>query len=52
MAGSADERVKALTGRMLRKKLFVVLATATGGPEGIRAHLAAHLFSDQSLELA
>jgi uncharacterized protein YciI len=43
MPASADERVTALTGRMLRKKLYVVLSTAKGGPEGIRAHLAAHL---------
>jgi hypothetical protein len=49
MAGSAGERVEALTG--LRKKLHGVPSTATAGPEGLRAHLAAHL-SDQSLELA
>ena len=38
-----QDRVAELTQRMLRKKLFVVLSTATGGPDQLKPHLAAHL---------
>ena len=37
------DRVAELTQRMLRKKLYVVMSTAKGGPEQLKPHLAAHL---------
>lgn len=40
---SPPDRIAELTQRMLRKKFYVVLSTATGGPEQLRPHLAAHL---------
>jgi uncharacterized protein YciI len=40
---SAAERIAELTGRMLRRKLYVVLSTATASPEQVQAVLPAHL---------
>lgn len=37
------DRVAELTQRMLRKRLYVVMSTAKGGPEELKPHLAAHL---------
>jgi uncharacterized protein YciI len=39
---SADERVRLLSERMLRKKLYVVLSTAKPGSD-LKPHLGAHL---------
>ena len=38
-----EERIRALTQGMLRKKLFVVLSKSAAGPEQIGQHLPAHL---------
>jgi uncharacterized protein len=43
MAPSTEDRIAELTGRMLRKKLYVVLTRATAGPDAIKAALPAHL---------
>jgi uncharacterized protein len=43
MAPSTEQRIAELTGRMLRKKLYVVLTRATVGPDAIKAVLPAHL---------
>jgi uncharacterized protein len=38
-----DERIRALTERMLRKKLYAVFSTAVAAPEAIRDALPLHL---------
>jgi uncharacterized protein YciI len=43
MMTSAAERIAELTGKMLRRKLYVVLSTATASPEQVQAVLPAHL---------
>jgi uncharacterized protein YciI len=44
MSASAQERIGALTERMLKKKLYVVLSTPIeGGAEKLLEHLPAHL---------
>ncbi|MPZ56189.1 MAG: hypothetical protein GEU91_06730 [Rhizobiales bacterium] len=44
MSASAQDRINALTQRMLKKKLYVVLSTPLdGGAEKLVAHLPAHL---------
>jgi hypothetical protein len=44
MSASAQERIGALTQRMLKKKLYVVLSTPVeGGAEKLVEHLPAHL---------
>ena len=40
---SVDERVAALTAKMLRRKLYVVLSQPSPTPEKLKAHLPAHL---------
>jgi uncharacterized protein YciI len=44
MSASVQDRIAALTQRMLKKKLYVVLSTPVeGGQEKLLAHLPAHL---------
>jgi len=43
MASGAEERIRELTQRMLRRKLYVVFSTATGSPDRIREVLPLHL---------
>ena len=43
MSAAPEERIKELTAKMLRRKLFVVLSTPKAGPEQIVATLPAHL---------
>ncbi len=43
MATSAQERVRELTQRMLRKTLYVVFSKGNAAPEQIAEHLPAHL---------
>jgi uncharacterized protein YciI len=44
MASAPQDRIKALTERMLKKKLYVVLSTPLdGGAEKLAGHLPAHL---------
>jgi uncharacterized protein YciI len=43
MTGDTEERIAELTRRMLRRKLYVVLSTATGSPDRIRDILPLHL---------
>jgi uncharacterized protein YciI len=44
MSASIQDRIGALTQRMLKKKLYVVLSTPLeGGAEKLMAHLPAHL---------
>ena len=44
MTASAQDRINALTQRMLKKKLYVVLSTpAEGGADKLLEHLPAHL---------
>jgi uncharacterized protein YciI len=43
MTAQTDERIRALTGRMLRKKFYAVFSTATAAPERIREVLPLHL---------
>ena len=44
MNASAQDRISALTQRMLKKKLYVVLSTPlAGGADKLVAHLPAHL---------
>jgi len=44
MSASVQDRISALTQRMLKKKLYVVLSTPIeGGAEKLLAHLPAHL---------
>src|SRR5262249_59782329 len=43
MASGAEERIRELTQRMLRRKLYVVFSTATGSPERIKETLPLHL---------
>jgi uncharacterized protein YciI len=43
MASSPEDRIAALTQRMLRKKFYVVLTKPTAGPDAITAALPAHL---------
>ena len=38
-----EERIRELTKRMLRKKLYVVLSKGGAGPEQIAQHLPSHL---------
>jgi len=40
---TADDRIRELTAPMLRKKLYVVLSMAKGGPDAVKANLIAHL---------
>jgi uncharacterized protein YciI len=40
---STDDRIRELTAPMLRKKLYVVLSAAKGGPDAVKANLVAHL---------
>jgi len=40
---NVDERVAALTAKMLRRKLYVVLSQPSPTPEKLKAHLPAHL---------
>ncbi|HXX04919.1 MAG TPA: YciI family protein [Xanthobacteraceae bacterium] len=40
---SVDERISALTAKMLRRKLYVVLSRPSPTPEKLKAHLPAHL---------
>jgi len=40
---SVDERISALTAKMLRRKLYVVLSQPSPTPEKLKAHLPAHL---------
>jgi uncharacterized protein YciI len=40
---NADERIAALTRKMLRRKFYVVLSKPSPTPEKLKAHLAAHL---------
>jgi len=42
MAASA-ERIAEITSKMLRRKLYVVLSTATASPDQVQANLPAHL---------
>jgi uncharacterized protein len=43
MAASAKERIRKLTQRMLRKKLYVVFSKASVSPDRLTPHLPAHL---------
>jgi uncharacterized protein YciI len=43
MSASGEERIRELTQRMLRKKLYVVLSKGSATPEQIAAVLPAHL---------
>ena len=43
MASGAEERIRELTQRMLRRKLYVVFSTATAGPDRIKEILPQHL---------
>jgi len=43
MSASGEERIRQLTQRMLRKKLYVVLSKGTASPEQIAAVLPDHL---------
>jgi len=43
MASGAEERIRELTQRMLRRKLYVVFSTATGTPDRIKDVLPLHL---------
>jgi uncharacterized protein len=47
---SVDERIAALTHKMLRRKLYVVLSKASPTPEKLKALLPAHLEYMISLE--
>jgi uncharacterized protein len=38
-----DKRIAALTAKMLRRKLYVVLSQPSPTPEKLKAHLPAHL---------
>lgn len=38
-----DERIAALTGKMLRKKLYVLLSRPVVAPDALKPFLAAHL---------
>jgi uncharacterized protein len=40
---SSAERIAEITGKMLRRKLYVVLSTATASAEQVQASLPAHL---------
>jgi len=40
---SVDERIAALTGKMLRRKFYAVLSKASPTPEKLKALLPAHL---------
>jgi uncharacterized protein len=40
---SVDERIAALTAKMLRRKLYVVLSQPSPTPEKLKAHLPDHL---------
>ena len=40
---SVDERIAALTQKMLRRKLYAVISTASPTPEKLKALLPAHL---------
>jgi uncharacterized protein YciI len=43
MSGSGEERIRELTARMLRKKLYVILSKGGATPEQIGAVLPQHL---------
>ena len=43
MASGAEERIRELTQRMLRRKLYVVFSTATSSPDRIKEILPLHL---------
>jgi uncharacterized protein YciI len=43
MASGAEERIRELTQRMLRRKLYVVFSKATGSPDRIKEILPLHL---------
>jgi uncharacterized protein YciI len=43
MSAGAEDRIKELTAKMLRRKFFVVLSTPRAGPDAIVATLPAHL---------
>ena len=43
MAATTDERIRALTQRMLRKKFYAVFSTAVAVPEAIKETLPLHL---------
>ncbi len=43
MAATTDERIRALTQRMLRKKFYAVFSTAVAAPEAIKETLPQHL---------
>jgi uncharacterized protein YciI len=43
MATSAEEKIRALTARMLRKKFYVILSKSKSAPDALAAHLPAHL---------
>ena len=43
MASGTEERIRALTQRMLRRKLYVVFSTATGSPDRLKDILPRHL---------
>src|SRR3954452_2958722 len=43
MSSSAEERIRALTQPMLRRKLYVVLSTPTGAPDALTACTPSHL---------
>ena len=43
MASGAEERIRELTQRMLRRKFYVVMSTATGSPDRIKEVLPQHL---------
>ena len=40
---NVDERIAALTAKMLRRKLYVLLSQPSPTPEKLKAHLPAHL---------
>src|SRR5262245_47946083 len=52
MASSTEERIAELMRTMLCKKLYVILARATAGPDAIKAALPAHLEYMIALEKA
>ena len=43
MSEASEDRIRQLTSRMLRKKLYVILSKGNVTPEQIAAHLPQHL---------
>jgi hypothetical protein len=43
MDATAEERVREMTQRMLRKRLYVVFSSSTATPDTLAQHLPAHL---------